>query len=98
MSDKIDYYNAIIGELKNTYIAKNHDYGDSFSESVDDYGLIAGVVRIGDKYNRLKTLVKGKDPLVTDETIEDTLLDMANYAIMTLVECRSNTRLFSTNI
>ena len=67
-----------------TYIRKNHDYGNSFDKSLDKFGLVASVVRIGDKMNRIESLVQ-KEAMVQDESIRDTLLDMANYAIMTLM-------------
>lgn len=69
--------------LHETYIKKNTDYGSSFDDSLDKFGSIAGVIRISDKYNRLVQLVQntGKG-LVNDESMSDTLLDMANYAIM----------------
>lgn len=62
---------------------KNHDYGNSFGETYKDLGIISAVTRISDKFNRLKTLAKGENNLVNDESLEDTLLDMANYCIMT---------------
>lgn len=34
-----------------TFLDKNADYGNSFEKSLDDLGIVAGVVRIGDKYN-----------------------------------------------
>ena len=67
-----------------TYIAKNHDYGNSFDQSLDKFGLVASVVRLGDKMNRIESLTK-KEAQVKDESIKDTLLDMANYAIMTVM-------------
>ena len=39
-----------------------------------------------DKLERLKTLYKGGDQQVKDESIDDTLLDIANYAVMELLE------------
>lgn len=80
-----DFDNVLV-ELSNTYVAKNADYGDSFHESVREFGLLAGLVRIGDKYNRLKSLLTKKDQKVKDESIRDTLLDMANYCIMLSLE------------
>jgi hypothetical protein len=74
---------GIYEELEAIYKAKNADYGDSFGKSIAEWGIIAGVVRMDDKMRRLKNLVK-QDALVKDETIRDTLLDLANYAIMTL--------------
>ena len=67
-----------------TYVRKNHDYGNSFDKSLDKFGLVASVVRIGDKMNRIESLVQ-KEAMVQDESIRDTLLDMAKYAIMTVM-------------
>lgn len=67
-----------------TYVRKNHDYGNSFDKSLDKFGLVASVVRIGDKMNRIESLVQ-KKAMVQDESIRDTLLDMANYATMTVM-------------
>lgn len=43
-------------------------------------------IRLGDKFSRFKTLSKNADQRVADESIRDTLLDLANYAIMTVLE------------
>ena len=74
----------ITKNMTKTYISKNHDYGNSFEKSLDEFGIVASVVRLGDKMNRIKSLIKKKN-LVTNESIEDTLLDMANYGIMTVM-------------
>lgn len=74
----------ITTNMAKIYAAKNHDYGNSFDQSLDKFGLIASVVRMGDKMNRLETLVI-KKAQVKDESIKDTLLDLANYAIMTVM-------------
>lgn len=84
MEDKINLFKSITQEMCDTYIKKNHDYGDSFNISLNKYGLIAGVVRMEDKINRISSLSK-KDSLIKEETIADTLSDLANYAIMTLM-------------
>lgn len=39
-------------KLAKTLQEKNDDYGDSFSRSVDKFGIIAAVVRLEDKFNR----------------------------------------------
>lgn len=69
-----------------TYKAKNVAYGDSFGSSVKKYGMIAAVVRIGDKFNRFESLVLGSENGVKDESITDTLLDMGNYCLMAAYE------------
>ena len=74
--------------LNNVYVAKNKDYGDSFGSMFEELGIISAVTRIGDKYNRLKNLAtkSAEERAVKDESIKDTLLDMANYCIMTVIE------------
>ena len=62
----------INGEMLLTYIRKNHDYGDSFNKSLDKFGLIASVVRMNDKMERIESLMN-KEALVKDESIKDTL-------------------------
>lgn len=79
----IEQHKEICDNLNKIYEKKNHDYGNSFGETYKDLGIISAVTRISDKFNRLKTLAKGENNLINDESLEDTLLDMANYCIMT---------------
>lgn len=83
--NKIDRHREICNQLNKIYEKKNHDYGDSFGNTYEKLGIISAVTRITDKYNRLCSLAT-KEAEVEDETIEDTLMDMANYCIMTLIE------------
>lgn len=64
--------------------AKNAAYGDSFTKSVDDYGLKVIGIRLSDKYNRIKYLVNNSELKENDESLEDTLLDLAGYSILGL--------------
>lgn len=79
------HHQMICDRLNNIYRRKNHDYGDSFSKQFEEYGITSSVIRIEDKFLRLKKLSKNI-ARVKDESIEDTLLDLANYAIMTVME------------
>lgn len=80
-------HEEICKQLTETFEKKNHDYGNSFSKSYEELGIISAITRISDKYNRLVSLgVKNKEAKVNDEALEDTLLDMANYCIMTYME------------
>lgn len=72
--------------MTQTYDRKNTDYGDSFSRSVQRYGKIAALTRMSDKWNRLENLMLSNDPKVKDESITDTLIDLASYALMTVME------------
>lgn len=77
-------FKEITNKMNQLYDAKNADYGDSFNKTIDEFGLTAAVVRMNDKFNRVKTLTKTQAN-VNDEAITDTLLDLANYSIMTLL-------------
>ena len=83
---KVEQHYAICQKLNQVYKAKNHDYGDSFGDTYKKLGIISAVTRLSDKMNRIISLAVSHDAQVKDEKIEDTLLDMANYAIMTLIE------------
>lgn len=82
---KLDCFHGILEQMLRTYKEKNHDYGGSFDKTLDEFGLVAAVVRLEDKVNRLAALIKSDNQLVRDESIRDTLQDLANYAVLTLV-------------
>lgn len=82
-----DLFKEIVDEMYEIYVAKNTDYGSSVSDTFREFGLVSFLVRISDKLNRLKTLSK-QESLVKDEKIEDTLIDLANYSILALIELR----------
>jgi len=71
-------------ELLQTFVNKNADYGNSFESSLEEYGLIAALIRMEDKMGRLRTLIKS-EAKVKDESISDTLRDLSNYALMASV-------------
>lgn len=71
-------------ELLQTFVDKNADYGNSFESSLEEYGLIAALIRMEDKMGRLRTLIKS-EAKVKDESISDTLRDLSNYALMASV-------------
>ena len=85
--NKVDMHMQICKELNELYARKNADYGDSFGKSFKEYGMAMPCIRLEDKLNRIKALSK-QTAQVNDESITDTLMDLANYAIMTLVERR----------
>ena len=84
--NKYDRHMEICKKLNEIYIKKNHDYGDSFSESYGKYGNVMPIIRLEDKLNRFRNLVMNGNVEVKTESMEDTLLDLANYAIMTVIE------------
>lgn len=82
--DKVELHKEIVTNMNEMYKSKNEDYGDSFDKSLDKFGLLSSLIRLTDKMNRFEQLIDN-DSKVNDESIEDTLLDMANYAIMTVM-------------
>ena len=84
--NKTKKHKTLCEKLNKLYEAKNADYGDSFGKSYKEYGLTMPCIRLEDKLNRLKSLNFSRTIKVKNESIEDTLMDLANYAIMTLIE------------
>lgn len=86
-TEKVEAFHAVCEELCDLHSRKNADYGDSFMETFQKLGLVSAAVRISDKTNRLCALTK-YERHVKDETVEDTLQDLACYAIMALIALR----------
>ena len=86
MSDKFKRHEELCTKLTETYIAKNTAYNDSFGKTYQELGVISAVTRMTDKFNRIKALATGAENKVNDESLEDTLMDLANYCLMTLIE------------
>ena len=76
----------ITGEMLELYSSKNELYGDSFNQLMHELGLIAGVVPLDNKLRRIKSIVKGTK--VKFESLEDSLYDLANYAILMLIHLK----------
>lgn len=91
LTDNIDYHQSICDELNVLYTKKNHDYGDSFHDTYTKFGPVVSAIRLTDKYNRFCNLLKSEvksleDEMMVDESLRDTLMDLANYAVMTVME------------
>lgn len=81
-----DTFESVLDEMRDLHAKKNADYGDAFHKSFEEFGVTAGVVRLNDKMERVKSLVKNGKAEVKDESLMDTLKDMASYAVMLYVE------------
>lgn len=88
MEQKFNLHQEIVDSLHDLYVRKNSDYGDSVHDTYEKYGIVSFLVRMEDKLNRVRTLTQ-HDALVNDEKIEDTLLDLANYAILAVIELKA---------
>lgn len=85
-----DLFKQVCDNMYETYLAKNNDYGNSVQNTYDKYGDVSFLTRLSDKLNRLDTLCTGTERKVEDEKIEDTILDLANYAVLFYVTRMSN--------
>lgn len=86
---KEELFRNICEDLLGKYIAKNEDYGDSFHRLYEKYGMIYPIIHIQEKLNRIESLQR-KSNKVDGETYIDSLKDLANYAILTLLEIEIN--------
>lgn len=96
----IDVHKKLLDDMHDLYIKKNADYGNSVHDTYEKYGLVSFLVRMEDKLNRVRNLnkdnVKISDAKVQDEKIEDTLMDLANYAILAIMELKREKSFFKT--
>ncbi len=84
---KVERHMELCKKLNDIYAKKNHDYGDSFHETFVEEGMAMARIRLSDKLSRFKKLTREDvERAVEDESIVDTLMDLANYAIMTVLE------------
>ncbi len=93
MYNTVVKHKELCNYLNALYERKNHDYGDSFHETFLEEGLAMSRIRLSDKLSRFKKLSRSIEDCktsdtqqVTDESIRDTLIDLANYALMTIIE------------
>lgn len=86
---EFDTFESVLDEMKELHAKKDKDYGSAFHKSFEEFGATAGVVRLNDKMERVKALVKNGKAEVKDESILDTLKDLASYAVMLYVELKN---------
>lgn len=87
-SDKEQLHGILCELVHETYVKKNHDYGDSFGSLRKKYPVLI-CIHIAEKLERLNTLIENPKSARVTESIEDTLMDIANYCLMELTERNS---------
>lgn len=85
----MEEYEKIVTETMELCIKKNKDYGSSVQDTYERFGDVSYLVRITDKYNRICSLLDKKAE-VKDESIDDTIRDMANYCFLWLASRNVN--------
>lgn len=84
VDNNVEAFASIVKEMTELYAKKNHDYGNSFDEGCDKIGTGYPLGRLLDKMNRLIACMGKEDEMQINESIEDTLTDLACYSVMTL--------------
>lgn len=84
--NRIEEFRRLVNDMADLYEKKNQNYGNSFGKLYQDLGPVAGLVPLHNKLDRLTYLITHSDDDNHYESIEDTLMDLANYAVMNLVE------------
>lgn len=84
--NRIEEFCRLVNDMADLYEKKNQNYGNSFGKLYQDLGPVAGLVPLHNKLDRLTYLITHSDDDNHYESIEDTLMDLANYAVMNLVE------------
>lgn len=90
VDNNVKEFGSIIKDMINLYAKKNHDYGNAFERGLDFIGPKYALSRLFDKVNRFATFSNNEEFLVKDESVEDTLIDLANYSIMTVIAMRKS--------
>ena len=87
MKTQEELFDTILGELFNTYKKKNSDYGNTFETLFKELGAVYAYSHMYEKLMRINTLMRDLNPpKVEEESIKDSLKDLASYAILTLVQ------------
>ena len=85
MANKVEEMTVLLGRELEIYKVKNQKYGNSFDLTVKKYGLISALTRMLDKWNRIENLILTHDDGTDDESLKDSLMDLANYCNMTVL-------------
>ena len=90
VDNNVNMFASICNQMIQLYARKNHDYGNSFDEGCKKIGTGYPLGRLLDKMNRLIACMGKEETMQINESIEDTLTDLACYSVMTLSYLRRN--------
>lgn len=93
INEEIKVFKEITDNMVSIFEKKRNDYGQTTTQMIEKYGFLPMVIKLDDKLGRLtQLLINNKEQKVKDESVEDTLLDLANYAIITMIELRKKVK------
>jgi hypothetical protein len=92
IKDEINLFKTLTKQMNDTFGAKRKDYGQTTTETYDKFGPVSMLTRMHDKLGRLDNLLGTDATNHVGEKVEDTLLDLANYALITILEMRKRNK------
>lgn len=93
IEQEIDLFVQLTSQMDRTFNDKRKTYGQTTTETYEKFGPVSMLIRMHDKLGRLDNLLgKGAENLVNNESIEDTLMDLAVYSLITIIELRKGDR------
>lgn len=81
-------FRILLEKMYEVQFAKGKDYAEDVDglRNLRRRGVDGIVARLGDKLSRIENLIKpGKEASVLDESIDDTLIDFANYSLLLII-------------
>ena len=83
-NENVGEFRKVVTEMADLYEKKNANYGNSFSQLFGKLGPVSALVPLWNKLDRVTNLIQGgKNDF---ESVEDTLKDLACYAVMSYIE------------
>lgn len=83
-------FDNILEQMSDLHARKNSDYGDAAYEGYKEFGITYYIIQLHNKLNRLKSLTKDASKPQVNESLEDTLIDLASYSVMALEALKRN--------
>ena len=82
-------FRDITNKMYDTFKQKNTDYGNSFHKLFEECGMTYAYGHMAEKLERINSLRKN-EAKVKGESMKDSLYDLANYVILTIMELEKN--------
>lgn len=84
MNKEVQEFRSILKDMGDLYEKKNADYGGAIEKAIHEFGYVYSACMLFNKLERFKNLISKDDYTgKVGESLVDTLLDMANYAVET---------------
>lgn len=87
IDEEVDLFRELTENMADIFAGKRADYGQTTTETFEKFGAVSLLIRMHDKLGRLDNLLRDREKYVpVNESVQDTLIDLANYAIIAYIE------------